>query len=120
MGSMFNSEVYRRRNHTPWAEIKVIDFACEMAVQGSEADAALAQAQGLVARKYHSGTNDFLLIVQYRPDTSSRFWFVAKWTGADGKRHQAEGQTIELCMWRAAQRELDVQKEVDAKGGSDE
>ena len=120
MSSLFDTAVYNRKNHTPWTGINLLEFARDMAVQGSDVDDVLAQSEGIQRRNYHSGKNDFLLIVQYRNEVSSRFWFTAKWTGADGKRHQAEAQTIELCMWRAAQIELDIQKAIDSKGGNDE
>ena len=115
MNSYFNQEVSKRRNHTPWASVDFHNFAREMAVQGAHADLDISISKGIVKANNHSGKNDFILIVQYRPDTSSRFWFVARWTGKDGKRHTAEGHTIELCMWRAAQTEIDVQKNLEGK-----
>lgn len=115
MSSMFDTNVYNRRQHTPWAAVNFMAFAKEMTENGAAADAKLAEQEGISLRNYHSAKNDFVLIVQPRPDVSSRFWFIAKWTGEDGRRHQVEAQYFDLCMWRAAQVELDIQKRLEAE-----
>lgn len=115
MSSNFDSDVNKKRNQNPWASINVFAFGREMASNGRDADSQIAENTGLNPKKYHSGKNDFVLVIQDRPDVRSGYWFIVKWTGADGCRHYAEAQDLGLCMWRAAQRELEVTKKMEEK-----
>lgn len=85
MRNVFDSIVCERRNQVPWARIDFLAFAREMAFEG-----------------------EVVLRIRYRPDVATRFWYVLEWPGEDGKTHRAESQEFQLCLWRAAQIELDA------------
>lgn len=48
-----------------------------------------------------------------RPDVRTRFWWTLEWLGADNRMHRAEGESIDLLMWRAAE----VQAESESEWG---
>jgi hypothetical protein len=108
MGSMFDSDVYSRRKHTPWARIQIAAFMREMALN------------------VPSGANHWEhrveLSVLYRPDVASRMWWRVEWTGEDGVRHSADAQELDLCLWRAAEIELKIREKQkrDAEKGKKE
>lgn len=86
MTSLFDSAVADRRKHTPWAEIDLKDFLTDLAI--------------------NADYTPITLQVQYRPSVASRLWWSLTWKSEDGEEHQAEAQTMELCLWRAAEMEL--------------
>jgi hypothetical protein len=88
MGSMFESEVYAERNRIPWAEIDVEQCM----------------------REFTQYTTEVKLEVMPRPSVASRFWWTLKWTGEDGQEYCAQAQTLQLCLWRAAVREVKTRK----------
>jgi len=85
MTSRFDSDVNSRRNATPWAVMSLSAFIQEMMFCGR-----------------------VVFSCAYRPDMASRQWFILEWTGEDGNPHRAEAQQWDLCLWRAAQMELQV------------
>ena len=90
MGSMFDTNVRERREHTPWATISLTRFFREMV--WNEVDAP--------------DENAVQLTVRYRHSVASRMWFRLEWTGEDGERRAAEAQEFELVLWRAAEIEM--------------
>jgi hypothetical protein len=85
MTSLFDSKVYQHRNETPWASMSLSAFMREMMFRGK-----------------------VTWTVQYRPSVVSRAWYTIEWTGEDGEQHRAESQEWDLCLWRAAQIELQI------------
>jgi len=94
MTSLFESRVYQREKHTPWARIDLIRFMKEMALSADKETVSLH--------------------VIYRPSVASRFWWVLSWIGPDGERYEAEAQHLDKCLWRAA--EIQLQLEAKSKG----
>lgn len=90
MGSLFDTEVYQRRNHTPWANVSFRGFVRDMIWHGSD----------------DPMNNQVILTAHYRPDVSSRAWYNLEWTGEDGERHSASSQDFDLLLWRAAEIEI--------------
>jgi hypothetical protein len=91
MGSLFESEVYAARNHTPWAAIKLAELMRDLATEGS----------------------DVKLECAARPSVASRFWWTLSWTTEDGRRWLVDAQTLDLCLWRAAVREQKTRTEIE-------
>lgn len=87
MGSLFDSFVRSRREHTRWASVSLLSFLKEMIWNGTDTP--------------HENT--FILRATYRPDVSSRIWYELEWTGMDGKRHSVSSQSYDLLLWRAAE-----------------
>ncbi len=94
MSSEFDTRVYQRENHTPWAMVSLARFMKDMALNGKA-----------------PGKEPVVFSMVYRPDVASRFWFHIEWTGKDGERHEAEAQSFEKMLWRAAEREMQSQQE---------
>ena len=88
MGSMFDSEVYARKRHTPWARISLLSMISELVQNDGDGDGKVS------------------LSAQYRHDVASRIWCTLEWTSEDGKRKEVSAQTLDLCLWRAAHSEL--------------
>lgn len=106
MSSIFDSEVYQRRNHTPWTQISLHDFIKEMLYNDYDAEAN--QDTGVILEcKYNS-----------RMDTR-KMWTLT-WTGEDGKRHSVWSKHYYLVLWRAAQMELNTRQRVSAEKSRDE
>ena len=101
MTSLFDSNVYERRKHTPWAEVNLEDFMRDMAVS----------------------TIDFkkvTLTCHYRHSVASRYWWAIEWTDESGVEHLAEAQELNLCLWRAAQMELQARERQKREALKDE
>lgn len=88
MSSLFDSRVYQRRNETPWAVVSLSAFMREMMFQGKVT--------------FSCG---------HRPSVASRQWYTIEWTDENGDRRIAEAQEWDLCLWRAAQIELQVREQ---------
>lgn len=84
MGSLFDGKVYQRRNQTPWATMSLAAFIKDVAINQSPVT----------------------LTCCYRPDVASRFWYTIEWTDSHGEKHSASSQELDLCLWRAAEIEL--------------
>jgi hypothetical protein len=97
MTSMFESAVYARARQTPWARVDPIRFMRDMALESD------GETVGLT--------------VNYRHSVASRFWWTISWAGPDGERHEAEAQTLDRCLWRAA--EIQLQLEAKRKENKD-
>ncbi len=89
MGSLFDSKVYQRRNETPWAVMNLAAFIKDMAINGQ---------------------SSVTLTCCYRPDVASRFWYTIEWTDDNGEKHSASAQELDLCLWRAAEIELQARR----------
>ena len=100
MSSLFDTEVYQRRNHTPWASVNFLHFVRDMVWNGGGKDPLKDQV---------------VFRARYRHDVASRVWFSLEWTGEDGERHNAEAQDFGLLLWRAAEIEMKVKEK--KKGG---
>lgn len=87
--------VRERRNATPWASMNLHAFMHDMALNG----------QALVS-----------LTCVYRPDVASRFWWTVEWTDEQGEKHEASAQELDLCLWRAAEKELQARQRIEKKG----
>jgi len=96
MSSLFDTEVYQRRNHTPWASMNFLSFVRDMAWHGT----ADPVKNGVVFRTY------------YRHDVSSRMWYELEWTGEDGERHSTSSQDFGLLLWRAAEIEIKTREKL--------
>lgn len=94
MSSLFDSAVYVRRNHTPWATISVFRFLKDMCFNDDQ-------------------NRNMSLSVHHRPDVASRFWWTINWTGADGERHEQSAQELDLCLWRAVEAELQIEERLE-------
>ena len=106
MTTLFDSDVRIRRNHTPWATMRVQAFMKEMAYnifQGDKRDAI---------------ENRVILECHYRHQVASSFWWTITWTGEDGQRHSAEAQELDLCLWRAAEIEMRIRRKIEQKKSS--
>lgn len=89
---LFDSKVYQRRNETPWAIMSLPAFMKEMAING--------QAEVSFSCKY-------------RPSVASRFWYTITWTDEQGTQHSASSQEWDLCLWRAAEIEIQTRRSID-------
>ena len=105
MTSMFDSEVYQRRKHTPWARMSLLAFAKE--VMFNEPDL------GEVQRKWVP--QQVKLTIAPRKDVSSGVWYELHWVGCDGQQHYVSSQEYDLCLFRAAEVELQNQAEMGEK-----
>ena len=99
MSSLFDTEVYLRRNHTPWASVNFLHFVKDMVFNASSDD--------LNAVVFRAG---------YRHDVASRVWFELSWTGKDGERYTVEAQDFGLLLWRAAEIEMKAREKHDKEG----
>lgn len=97
MSTLFDSEVYAARNHTPWTTIKLAELMRDLATEGS----------------------DVKLECEARPSVASRFWWRLSWTTEDGRRWLVDAQTLDLCLWRAAVREQKTRAELDSSNNGD-
>lgn len=89
MSSLFESRVRERRHHTPWTELNVDEMLADLTLNNpSQAPATLT--------------------CEYRHSVSTRFWWTLDWTGADGQAYRADAQTLQVCLWRAAEREVSI------------
>lgn len=87
---MFDSSVYQRRKHTPWARMSFLAFAHEMLWNEPEDDKPV----------------EVKLTISYRHDVDSRHWYELTWIGCDGKIHAVSSKEFDLCLFRAAEVEL--------------
>jgi hypothetical protein len=104
MTSLFDSNVRDRRNHTEWAFMSLTAFMKDMALSGgSQTD---------------ERTNcPVILTCQYRHSVASSFWWTIEWTDEQGIQHRAESQELDLCLWRAAEIELQArQRQENGRG----
>lgn len=99
MSSIFDSNVASRRKHTPWTSVSFLSFVKEMCFNE------------LKDEDEHE--REVVFKATYRHDVASRFWYELEWTGADGERHSVSAQEFDLLMWRAAQREIDVERKLN-------
>lgn len=101
MGSWFDTEVYQRSKHTPWASVNLHSFISEMLYNEQ------TQKWGQPLDEPKRG--EVVLRVVYRPDVASRQWFTLQWVGSDGDLAEVQAQRFDLLMWRAAQTEIKTQ-----------
>lgn len=92
MTSMFDSDVRRRREATPWARVDLPSFMREVSLNG---DHSPQQAGPPVT-----------LTLRYRHAVSTREWWTLSWTGTDGEQYSVESQDFDLLCWRAAEVEM--------------
>lgn len=92
MGSLFDSNVYQRRNVTPWARVNVESFMRDAALNG-----------GWEGEPFK---RDSVLTCRYRHDVATRLWWSLVWCGEDGKQHEVSASDLDLLMWRAAEVEM--------------
>lgn len=102
MSNLFDTMVSIRRKTTPWARVNPFIFMTEMATNVGE------------------GNSEAILTVQPRPSVASRRWWTISWVGQDGKRHEESAQELALCLWRAAEREIQIEEEIDRKEKEEE
>jgi hypothetical protein len=95
MTGVFESLVRARRENAPWAKINLVAFMVEMSMNGPG--------------------NEVTLTVRHRPEVLSRRWWTITWVGEDKQRHEESAQELDLCMWRAVERELQIEEEVKKK-----
>ncbi len=88
MSTFFESQVYDEERRVPWSRIDLLGFMRDM-----------ARDEKPVRFK-----------VSYRPDVSTRFWFTLKWHGEDGDWLEASAQSLQKCLWRAALRQLNYER----------
>lgn len=86
MSSLFDSTVYQARREMEWAEIDLDYFLKDLAGDDTQ-------------------KRPVRLEVHARPSVRTRFWWTLTWHGVDGQEHQMSGETMQLCLWRAACRE---------------
>jgi 3-mercaptopyruvate sulfurtransferase SseA len=67
----------------------------------------------MAAQLGNSDDEPVVLECKHRPDVASRFWWTIEWTGADGQRHIQAAQELTLCLWRAAENEMQVERQVE-------
>lgn len=103
MTSLFDTEVRRRREATPWARVDVEAFLRDAALNDWAA----------TDRDKPAGAE---LKVRHRPDVASRTWYTLEWTGEDGERHAVESQDFDLLMWRAAEVEMRARRRAEREG----
>lgn len=99
MTSMFDSSVYQRRKYTPWARMSLMAFANEMLFNGCN----LTEDQDV----------SFNLKITPRKDVDTGKWFEVSWISCDGQRRCACSKELDLCLYRAAEIELNARKKVE-------
>lgn len=92
MSSVFETEVYTARRRVRWADINVDDFLRELAGESREVK----------------------LEVDYRPSVRTRTWYRLSWKDTDGQGYSVDGETLQLCLWRAAIRHLKTEAKQNA------
>ena len=101
MGSLFDSMVYDRRKHTPWANMSLVSFVSDVVtnfgIGGNRCDA------------------EVVLKCKYRHDVASRMWWTLTWLDAGGDRRCVSAQRYDLLLWRAAEVELRERKKKEGK-----
>lgn len=97
MSSLFDTEVYQARRAIEWAEIDLDYFLKDLAGDDEQ--------KRPVRLEVHS-----------RPSVRTRFWWMLTWIGADGEEHRMEGETMQLCLWRAAVREKKLREKTESQG----
>lgn len=90
MTGVFESLVRARRENAPWAKINPVAFMVEMSMNGPGSEVTLT--------------------VRNRPEVLSRRWWTISWVGEDKQRHEESAQELDLCMWRAVEREIQAQE----------
>ncbi len=113
MTAKFEQDVRDRRDHTPWASLDLKSFGRDMARNGAAADRRIAESEGYDPEQFVSRKNDFTVIIQCVPESRSGFWYVVKWTGADGQRRCEDGEHLHEVLWRAAHIELNTVKRLE-------
>lgn len=91
MSSAFNSDVYATRRRYPWAEIEV----------------------GALMNDLTNYIGEVKLTCRPRKAVRTRLWWSCAWTDADGKERMTEGETLQLCLWRAALREMETRDQME-------
>lgn len=99
MSKMFDSKVYDRRHHTPWAVVSLTRFI----------EHAIWQLRGDDDPLDH----EVVLRCRHRPDVASRKWYTLEWTDAEGNRAEVSSQRYDLLLWRACQREADAKQRAE-------
>lgn len=115
MSTMFESAVRDRRAHTPWARMSAAGFMADMIWH--EVEPTNSKAAEAFETRDGSKYLAVVLSVRYRPDVVTRRWWILEWTGADGEQHFADGQELDLVLWRAAELELAVSRRTDERAG---
>jgi hypothetical protein len=93
---MFDTDVYQRKNHTPWARMNLFSFMKEMALN-----------------KPDDTIESVKIEVVYRHSVASRFWWRITWWSEEGTLCQTEGQELDLCLWRAAEMEMRIRRRLE-------
>ena len=96
MTTEFDAQVRKRQEETPWARMSMTAFAHEMCA--NLGDISLP---------------GFQLEVRCRPSVVTGYWYTVKWVGADQGRYEVSSQSLDLCLWRAAEQELERIKKVN-------
>ena len=97
MTSLFDTEVYQARRAIEWAEIDLDYFLKDLTGDDPQGRPAV-------------------LMVHSRPSVRTRFWWTLQWHGVDGEEHRTEGETMQLCLWRAAVREKKLREKLESAG----
>ncbi len=84
MSSIFDSEVYAARRRCRWADINIDDFLRELTLENS----------------------DIRLEVDPRSSVRTRVWYRLSWKAASGQGYGVDGESLQLCLWRAAIRQM--------------
>jgi len=106
MSNSFDTEVYQRRKHTPWATVSFLNFVRAMV------------ENRLNGEESSSPKSDVIFTANYRPDVSTHIWFSLEWTGEDGERHSTAAQDFGLLLWRAAEIEMKAREKKQLEKGS--
>lgn len=96
MSGEFDSRVYARRQHTPWARMSLTAFMSEVMYRSNKENI----------------TQHAALYLSYRPDVASNKWWTIEWYGEDQETHDASAQDLDLCLFRAAEIDLNISKEI--------
>lgn len=102
MTSVFDTEVRRRREATPWARVDVEAFMRDVALNGG--------------RGMHELGDEVTLTARYRHAVSTRLWWTLSWVGEDGERRTVESQDFGLLLWRAAEAEMQARANAEREG----
>ena len=95
MVSTFDSAVYQRRKHTPWAKMSLLAFAKEMCFNEH------------IGNQYGNEVEtEVMLKIKPRHDVDTRYWYELTWVSADGEWHTVSAKELDLCLFRAAEIEL--------------
>lgn len=108
MTSMFDSAVYQRRKHTPWARMSLLAFARDVIF--NEPDL------GDVPRK--SIPQNVQLTISPRKDVASGVWYELEWVGCDSQRHCVASQEYDLCLFRATEVEIMAREKMEQNNDS--